>query len=110
MIIGETKGTISLNNGIDIETITASYRHVRGFSIVSAVADEVAFWWLDAESANSDKEVLNALRPDSLAFPAVSFGLSRRPTRPEARCTKLIKRSMQMRNLKAFCFGSRRRL
>ena len=69
MIIGETKGTISLNNGIDIETITASYRHVRGFSIVSAVADEVAFWWLDAESANSDKEVLNALRPGLARIP-----------------------------------------
>ena len=69
MIIGETKGTISLNNGIDIETITASYRHVRGFSIVSAVADEVAFWWLDAESANSDKEVLNALRPGLARVP-----------------------------------------
>ena len=63
MILSETKGTISLSNGIDIETITASYRHVRGFSIVSAVADEVAFWWLDAESANSDKEVLSSLRP-----------------------------------------------
>ena len=63
MILSETKGTISLNNGIDIETITASYKHVRGFSIVAAVADEVAFWWLSAESANSDKEVLNALRP-----------------------------------------------
>ena len=69
MIIGETKGTISLSNGIDIETITASFRHVRGFSIVSAVADEVAFWWLDAESANSDKEVLNALRPGLARVP-----------------------------------------
>ena len=69
MIIGETKGTISLNNGIDIETITANYRHVRGFSIVSAVADEVAFWWLDAESANSDREVLNALRPGLARVP-----------------------------------------
>ena len=69
MIINETKSTISLNNGIDIETISASFRHVRGFSIVSAVADEVAFWWLDAESANSDKEVLNAIRPGLARVP-----------------------------------------
>ena len=69
MILSETKSTISLNNGIDIETITASYRHVRGFSICAAVADEVAFWWLSAESANSDKEVLNALRPGLARVP-----------------------------------------
>ena len=69
MIIGETKSTISLNNGIDIETITANYRHVRGFSIVSAICDEVAFWWIDQESANSDKEVLNALRPGLARVP-----------------------------------------
>ena len=69
MILSETKGTISLNNGIDIETITAAYKHVRGFSIVAAVADEVAFWWLDSESANSDKEVLNALRPGLARVP-----------------------------------------
>ena len=69
MILSETKSTISLNNGIDIETITASYRHVRGFSIVSAICDEVAFWWLSAESANSDKEVLNALRPGLARVP-----------------------------------------
>ena len=50
-------------------TITASYKHVRGFSICAAVADEVAFWWLSAESANSDKEVLNALRPGLARVP-----------------------------------------
>ena len=69
MIINETKSTISLNNGVDIETVTASYRHVRGFSIVSAVADEVAFWWLDSDSANSDMEVLAALRPGLARVP-----------------------------------------
>ena len=69
MILSETKGAISLSNGIDIETITASYRHVRGFSICAAVADEVAFWWLSAESANSDKEVLAALRPGLARVP-----------------------------------------
>ena len=69
MIINETKSTISLSNGIDIETITANYRHVRGFSIVSAVADEVAFWWLDSDSANSDVEVLSAMRPGLARVP-----------------------------------------
>ena len=69
MIINETKSTISLSNGVDIETITANYRHVRGFSIVSAVADEVAFWWLDSDSANSDVEVLSAMRPGLARVP-----------------------------------------
>ena len=69
MIISETKGSISLSNGIDIETITANYRHVRGFSIVAAICDEVAFWWLDSDSANSDVEVLSAMRPGLARVP-----------------------------------------
>ena len=77
MIIGETKNSIQLSNSVDIEIVTSNYRHVRGYSIVACCADEVAFWWLDAESANSDKEVLNALRPGLARVPgSVLFVIS----------------------------------
>ena len=69
MIINETKSTISLSNGVDIETITANYRHVRGFSIVAAICDEVAYWWLDSDSANPDQEILSAMRPGLARVP-----------------------------------------
>ena len=69
MILSETKSTISLNNGVDIEIISANYRHVRGFSIVSAICDEIAFWWLSSESANSDREVVNSIRPGLARIP-----------------------------------------
>ena len=77
MVIGETKSTIELSNSVDIEIVTSSYKHVRGYSIVAAVADEIGFWWLDSESANSDREVLNALRPGLARVPgSVLFVIS----------------------------------
>ena len=77
MIIGETKSVIQLSNGVDIEIVTSSYKHVRGYSIVAGVADEVAFWWIDSDSVNSDKEVLAALRPGLARVPgSVLFVIS----------------------------------
>ena len=47
MILSQTKSQIQLSNCVDIEIVTSNYRHVRGYSCVGAVADEVAFWWLE---------------------------------------------------------------
>ena len=69
MILSQTKSQIQLSNCVDIEIVTSNYRYVRGFSCVAAVADEVSFWWLDSESANADKAVLNALRPGLARVP-----------------------------------------
>ena len=69
MILTHTKSQIQLSNCVDIEIVTSTYRHVRGFSCVAAVADEVAFWWIDQESANSDRQVLSALRPGLARVP-----------------------------------------
>ena len=46
----------------------ASYRTIRGYTCVFAVADEIAFWRSE-ESANPDKEILNALRPAMATVP-----------------------------------------
>ncbi len=62
LLAGETADSLTLSNGVMIEVQTASYRSVRGYTLVAALCDEVAFWRSD-ESANPDEEILNALRP-----------------------------------------------
>jgi hypothetical protein len=62
LIAKETKGQIALTNGITIEIHTASFRTIRGYTVVGAILDEIAFWRTD-DSANPDAEILNALRP-----------------------------------------------
>ena len=62
MLESETAESLVLTNGVMIEVQTASYRSVRGYTLVAALCDEVAFW-RDESSANPDEEVLNALRP-----------------------------------------------
>jgi hypothetical protein len=68
LIANETKEAIELTNGITIEIHTASFRAVRGYTIVGAVCDEIAFWPVD-DSANPDTEILNALRPAMATVP-----------------------------------------
>jgi hypothetical protein len=51
-----------------IEVHTASFRAVRGYTVVACIADEVAFWRSD-ESANPDVEIPNGLRPGMATVP-----------------------------------------
>lgn len=62
LLEAETAESLTLTNGVMIEVQTASYRSVRGYTLVAALCDEVAFW-RDESSANPDEEILNALRP-----------------------------------------------
>jgi hypothetical protein len=71
MVQGEPrKESIDLSNGITIQIQTASFRAVRGFSIVAAICDEIAFWAdFDRSGSNPDSAVLEALRPAMLTIP-----------------------------------------
>ena len=51
MIERETADTFDLNNRVSIEIHVASFRSSRGYSIVAALCDEIAFWRSE-ESAN----------------------------------------------------------
>ena len=62
LITRETEELLELSNGISVEVATNSFRRVRGYSVIAAICDEIAFWQSD-ESANPDREVLHALRP-----------------------------------------------
>jgi hypothetical protein len=59
---------IELSNGIVIEIQTASFRSVRGYTVIAALCDELAFWRND-DSANPDEEIINALRPAMATIP-----------------------------------------
>ncbi len=72
----ETGESIDISTGITIEIGTASFRATRGYTIVAALFDEVAFWRSD-DSANPDSEILNAVQPGMATIPdAMLIGLS----------------------------------
>jgi hypothetical protein len=76
MVKARRKESIDLRNGISIEVHTASYRTVRGYTIVAAILDELAFWRSE-ESAEPDVEVVRALRPAMATVPgAMLLGIS----------------------------------
>lgn len=62
MVESRTKEAIHLRNGISIEVHTASFRSVRGYSVVFAIIDEAAFLPSD-DSSEPDVELVAALLP-----------------------------------------------
>ena len=64
----ETADAIDLSNGVTIEILTASFRTVRGYTLIAALLDEIAFWRSD-ESANPDAEIVAAIRPAMASVP-----------------------------------------
>lgn len=58
-----TADTIRLKNGIEIVIVTSDKATVRGRTIIAMVADELAYWGLDAD------EVLRAARPGMASQP-----------------------------------------
>jgi hypothetical protein len=69
MVVSRTKESITLSNNIIVEVHTSSFKAVRGFTVVAAVCDEIAFWSKE-DSASPDTEVLSALRPAMLSVPS----------------------------------------
>lgn len=67
-VLNETNEEIELSRGVTIQIGTRSFRAIRGYTILAALLDEVAFW-RDENSANPDAEVLAALRPAMATIP-----------------------------------------
>jgi hypothetical protein len=68
LVVRDDAETIELTNGIVLEIATASFRSIRGFTVVAALLDEIAFW-RNEESANPDQEILDAVRPSMATIP-----------------------------------------
>ncbi|MBZ0114142.1 MAG: hypothetical protein K8J08_16895, partial [Thermoanaerobaculia bacterium] len=62
LIVGETKDSITLSNGVVVEVLTASSAAPRGRSYALAIVEEAAFL-PSGDSRDPDKELLRALRP-----------------------------------------------
>jgi len=76
MVLEDNDDAIVLNNGVTIEIQTASFRSVRGFTVIAALCDEIAFWRSDDSFANPDSEVIGALRPAMLTIKPHAFFLA----------------------------------
>jgi hypothetical protein len=63
LVTGRTVDTLSLSTGVDLEVQAASARTSRGGTAVVIVLDETAFLHTNEDSANSDTEIVTALKP-----------------------------------------------
>lgn len=67
---------VVLKNQISIEIKTSDWRSIRGFTVVAAICDELAFW-RDLSAANPAGEILTALRPALATVPgSMLLGIS----------------------------------
>src|SRR5262249_40037128 len=57
---------LELANGIAIEARPAGFRKLRGPTCVAGIADELAYWFTEANYANPDVEVIAAAKPGLL--------------------------------------------
>jgi hypothetical protein len=69
LVIEDNDDEIVLRNNIVIEIQTASFRSVRGYTVIAALLDEISFFRSDEEAANPDSEILSALRPAMATIP-----------------------------------------
>jgi phage terminase large subunit-like protein len=73
LIERETEDEIALNTGVSIEIQSASFRTVRGYTMIACLCDEIAYWRSDETSANPDSEIISALKPAMATIPGAFF-------------------------------------
>jgi len=72
----ETKEEIELSGSVGIAVKTSSYRTLRGYTLLAAILEEMAFYRSE-DSANPDREILAAVRPALATIPeSVLLGIS----------------------------------
>jgi len=76
LIERELQWEIELKNGVGISVKTCNFRTIRGYTVLAAICEEIAFW-RDEYSANPAKEILTALRPSLATIPeSLLIGIS----------------------------------
>ena len=68
-VVAKRAQELELENRITIAIHPASFRSIRGLSVVCCICDEIAFWWTEDNYANPDVEVVRAIRPAMATFP-----------------------------------------
>jgi hypothetical protein len=67
-VVASRSQELELDNGIIIAIHPASFRSIRGLSVVCCICDEIAFWWTEDTYANPDAAVIQAVRPAMATF------------------------------------------
>lgn len=80
LIEAETADSITLSNRVVIEINTASFRVARGYTFGAVLADEIAFWRSE-DTANPDKEIIDAIRPGLATIPSSVLLIASSPYR-----------------------------
>ena len=63
-VAGETAEGFTLTNGTRIEILTGDFRSIRGYTLLAAIIDEVAFFGYGEDSkVKSDTELIRAIQP-----------------------------------------------
>lgn len=76
LVTRETQESIDLRNGISIAVKPCSFRAIRGYTLIAAILEEMAFYRSD-EFANPDRAVLAAIRPALATIPeSLLIGIS----------------------------------
>jgi hypothetical protein len=91
LVRSRTVNSIALRRPIDIETQPANWRFSRGSTAISIALDECAFLYTADDAANSDTELMVALKP-SLATTGGPMLLTSSPSNMEGIVYKLWKR------------------
>jgi len=107
LVTKETEEQIELTNGIVIEIQSASFRSVRGFTLIAALCDELAFWRSDETNANPDTEIISAIKPAMATIPGAFFWRRQVRIRGVVSCGEHID-SIGVRTVMCW-FGRRRR-
>jgi len=78
LLKGKPRATsLDLVTGVTMEVRAASFRTIRGYALVAAVLDEIAYWMTGEQSLNPDHEIVNAMRPGLARVPgSILVGLS----------------------------------
>jgi hypothetical protein len=69
LIEAERIESLDLSNRITIEVHSASFRTTRGYTIVAALLDELAFWRSEEDASNPDHEIISAIKPAMATIP-----------------------------------------
>jgi hypothetical protein len=75
----ETADSFDLANSITIEVATASYKTVRGYTIVVVLLDEISYWESGDFSSNPDNEIISALKPAMVTIPGAMMLVASNP-------------------------------
>jgi terminase large subunit-like protein len=69
LVESRTQDSITLGSRLIIQVQAASFRRIRGRTVVCAILDEIAYWMNDENSQNPDREIVAAIKPSMATIP-----------------------------------------